>query len=381
MRRLLLLVLAVALTAGAAQAEIGWAGNAYPNHGHDIVPSGDDQFVVAQVYKDGVTTEPGQGPDITADLIYDVDGTGAVTIPMTYNTDIGNNDEYIGFIPGSALMGATYVDVTVIFHDLADGTDFEITGDQEGNPPPLRYDIVPALPNDIAVTFTLCMSGEPFTAAPCVIGSDPVIGEWNDGVPMNQVDGDLWEVTVTFPAGSNPSFNYKYKKDDCTVWEDVGDRPVTLPQDGTTTVALDPDSWNNLPMGCGLGDVLAEPVTVCFQVCMDGIDHTGDVCVIGGIDALGNWTDGVVMHEIGPMLYQKCIVIPAGQAVPLDIEYKFKKDGCETWESISGNRMVTITADGPTAITATHNWDDNPDGTCQPVATEPQSWSTVKGLF
>ncbi len=381
MRHLLLLVAATLLTVSAAQAEIGWAGNAFPNDGHTIVPADGSQSVYAQVYKEGVTDAVGEGADITADLVYDIDGTGPQTLPMIYNTDVGNNDEYVGIVPQDDLMGASYVDVTVIFHDLTDGTEFEITGDQQGNPPPLRYEIVPALPVDVDVTFTLCMSGEPFTGAPCVIGSADVIGEWTDGVPMTQVDGDLWEITVTFPAGTNPSFDYKYQKDDCTVWEDVGNRPVTLPTDGTTMVGLEPDSWNNLPMGCGLGDELDAPVEVCLQVCMDTIESTGDVCVIGNLDALGSWTDGVVMHEIGPMLYQACILIPEGQAVPLDIEYKFKKDGCETWESIQGNRVVTITADSPAEITMTHNWDDNPDGNCETVATEPQSWSTVKGLF
>jgi hypothetical protein len=381
MRSLLLLAaLACLLAAPTAQAAIDWAGNAYPNNGHAVLPSG-DQFVVAQVYKGGVTDGEGQGADLAADLIYDVDGTGPVAVAMAYNTDIGNNDEYIGYIPQAALMGASYVDVTVIFHDATDDTQFEITGDQEGNPPPLRYDIVAALPNDVDVVFTLCMSGEPFTGAPCVIGSADVIGDWVDGVPMTQLDGDLWEIVVTFPAGTNPTFDYKYKKDDCSVWEDLGNRTVTLPSDGTTLVNLEPDSWNDLPIGCGLGEVLEMPVEVCFQVCMDGIETTGDVCVIGGHPDLGDWVDGVVMDPIGPMLYQACIMIPEGQAVPLSIEYKFKKDGCETWESLPDNRVVTIDLASPAEITMTHNWDDNPDGACDPVRTEPQSWTTVKGLF
>lgn len=380
MRHLLLLtILASLLCAGAAHAELGWAGNAYPNHGHDVAPTG-DQFVVAQVYKGGVTDGAGQGADITADLVYSIDGGSQMTVAMTYNTDIGNNDEYIGFIPQADLVGAGTVDVTVIFHDLTDATDYEITGDQAGNPPPLQYNVVDVLPNAVDVTFTLCMSGEPFTGAPRVIGSADAIGNWTEGVPMNQVDGDLWNVTVTFPAGINPTFEYKYQKDDGTVWEDADNRAVTLPTDGTTAVSLEADSWNNLPMGCGLGDVLTYPVELCFQVCMDGIDSTGDICVIGGHPAIGDWVDGLTMVEIGPMLYQACIYFEAGQPLPLTIEYKFRKDGCETWESV-GNRSVTITGDIPEEYTVTHNWDDNPDGTCAPVGVEVQSWSAVKGLF
>ena len=376
MRHLLMLaVLATLVTAGAAQAEIGWAGNAYPNNGHDVAPTG-DQFVVAQVYKGGVTDAPGEGADIAADLVYDVDGAGAVVVPMAYNTDIGGNDEYIGFIPQAALMGGASVSVTVIFHDLADGTQYEITGDQNGNPPPLVYNIVDVLPNDVAVTFTLCMSGEPFTGAPCVIGSADPIGNWGDGVPMTQVDGDLWEATITFPAGINPSFEYKFKKNDCTEWEGVGNRLVSLPTDGTSSVFLAADSWNNLPIGCGLGNVLEHAVEVCFQVCLDGIDYAGDTCVIGSHPDIGGWGDPVPMGPLGPMLFQKCIYIPAGQAVPLSIEYKFKKDSCETWESVP-NRVVTIDLSTPEEITVTHNWDDNPDGACLPVAVENHSWTSV----
>lgn len=382
MRVLLLLTALFSLVlTGAANAEIGWAGNAYPNSGHDIVPTG-DQFVVAQVYKGGVTDAAGQGADISADLIYNVDGVGDVAVAMSYNTDIGSNDEYIGFIPQSAIIGGSFVDVTVVFTDLTDGTTFEITGDQNGTPPPLRYNIVDVLPNPVDVTFTLCMSGEPFTGAPCVIGSADAIGNWGTGVTMTQVDGDLWDVTVTFPEGINPSFEYKYRKNDCTEWESVPNRLVSLPTDGTTAVVLDADSWNNLPMGCGLGNELDHMVEVCFQVCMDTIENTGDVCVIGNLPAIGNWTDGLTMYQVGSQLYQACIYFQVGDPVPVTIEYKFRKDGCETWEDLGGaDRVAVVDNSSPDEVTLTHNWDDNPDGVCEPVATEAHSWSTVKGMF
>jgi hypothetical protein len=381
MRRLIMLAaLSSLLLVGAAHAEIGWAGNAFPNSGALITPTG-DQFVVAQVYKAGVTDQPGEGPDIAATLLYAVDGGAQQSVAMAYNVDIGNNDEYLGFIPQAALVGAGYVEVTVIFDDLSDGTSFEITADQAGNPPPLRYDVVDVTPVDVDVTFTLCMSGEPFTGAPCVIGSAPEIGEWvGQGVTMTQLDGDLWEVTVTFAAGSNPAVEYKYKKDDCTVFEDGGNRTLVLPTDGTASVVLEPDSYSYRPLGCGLGEVLGQLTEVCFQVCMQGVEYDGDVCVTGNLPELSEWQNGIPMMQVGPDLFQACLYFEPGTPIPLEIQYKFKKDACETWESIPGNRVVILDNSTPAEFTTTHTWDDG-DGICEPVSTENHSWSAVKDLY
>ena len=379
MRRLLTLaaVLSLALV-GAAQAEIGWAGNAFPNHGATITPTG-DQFVVAQVYKEGVTDQDGQGADIQASLLYTVDDGVEMVAAMTYNTDVGNNAEYIGYIPQDMLVGASYVDVTVVFDDLSDGTQFEITGDQQGNPPPLRYTVVEVTPVDIDVTFTMCMSGEPFEGPPCVVGSDPAIGEWGAGVIMNQIGDELFEITVTFAAGANPGVEYKYKKDVCNTWESVGNRLLTLPTDGSTSVELDPDSWNNLPIGCGLGNVLDHRVELCLQVCMAEVENSGDICVTGNLPELTEWGTGIVMSQVGAELFQACLYFEQGEPIPLTIEYKFRKDGCETWEGVA-NRVFVLDNSAAAEVTETWTFDDGP-GVCDPVATENESWTTVKGMF
>lgn len=374
------LALACACTLSVnAQATIGWAGNAYPNNGFVTTPTG-DQFVVAQVYKEAFTDAAGQGADIAARLVYQTDAMGSTaTLAMSYNTDVGNNDEYIGFIPQADLVGATYVDVTVFFDDLTDTTEFEITQDQNGNPPPLRYTISQVLPVDVAVTFTLCMSGTPTNGAPCVIGSAAQIGSWGTGVPMANVSGELWEQTVVFPAGSSPAFEYKYKGDDCTNWESVGNRFVTLPTDGTTSVDLAIDSFNNAPLGCDLGQTLSEDKVLCFQVCLEGIDNLGGVCAIGSIPELGSWVTGASTTMVGSGIFQSCITIPAGTAIPLNVEYKFQKDDCSTWESV-GNRTVVVDNSLDPETLLFHTWDDGP-GTCEPVATELESFGSVKARF
>jgi hypothetical protein len=236
--------------AANAQAAIGWAGNVWPLHNSIQVPTG-PVTVYAQVWKGGVTDSPGQGAGISAELFYktNIDPT-ELSVAMTYNGDVGNNDEYKGDVPQTALAGAAWVEVRVVFTDQSDNTTSTGVNDQNGNPPPQRYNITNVLPNDVSVTFTLCMSGTPTVGAPCVIGGAAPIGNWSTGVPMANVSGEQWTVAVVFPAGSNPAFGYKYKANACNDWEGASDRPVTLPTDGTTAVSLAMDSYNNAPMGC-----------------------------------------------------------------------------------------------------------------------------------
>ena len=61
MRRALLItaaLMAVVCMAGTAVADIDWAGNVWPNHGHNVTPTGPVD-VYAQVWKEGVTDLPG----------------------------------------------------------------------------------------------------------------------------------------------------------------------------------------------------------------------------------------------------------------------------------------------------------------------------------
>jgi len=383
MKKLILMtaLLSFALV-GTASATIGWAGSVWPNSGSDVTPvSPVDCYV--QVWKDGVTTvSDDQGADIAvfADITNDIGGS-LLDVVGTYLGDAGggSNDEYTVQIPQSMLLGATTVTIQFKVHDLSDDTWYDAIGDQAGNPAPQTYNIVDVLPNDIDVTFTLCMSGEAFTDGPCVVGSDPAINSWGPGVTMTSLGGDLFEVVVTFLAGSNPTFEYKYQKNLCADWESIGNRVVTLPNDGTTALALEADSWNNLPIGCGLGDVLSEDKTVCFQVCVDAVGTTGGVCVIGNTAELDNWASGVPATEIGPGLYQTCVIFPAGSPFPINLEYKFKKDDCATWESV-GNRLFTVDDSVATETTLTHNWEDG-EGACAPVANVNASFSTIKSLY
>ena len=372
-----LALLGVLVLCSQASASLGWAGNVYPNNGASVVPTG-SVTVYAQTYKGGATDSPGQGADISAELRYTSNIAGQVIVPMSFQGDVGNNDEYKADIPQSALAGAAYVDVTVIFTDLTDNTTFEVTGDQNGHAPPIRYNVTNVLPNDVAVKFTMCMSGTGTSGPPCVIGSAAQIGTWGSGVSMSNVSGDLWNVTVVFPAGSNPAFEYKYKADACNNWEFVGNRAVTLPTDGSATVNLNADSFNNAPIGCNLGSTLAADKNVCFQVCLPPGGTTGAVCVIGGPSQLTAWSTGVPMTQLAPNLYQACVTFPAGTAFQ-NVEYKFKKDDCGTWESV-GNRSVNLDNSTPSEQTLTSSFDDT-GAACAAVGVRRATWGKLKLIY
>jgi hypothetical protein len=304
---------------------------------------------------------------------------GSDSVAFGFLGDNGANDEYTGQVSQAMLMGASTVTVDFVVTDTTDGSTYSPILDQAGNMAPLTYNVTDVLPNNVDVTFTMCMSGELTSGAPCVIGSAAQIGTWGTGVNMTQVSGDLYNVVVTFPAGSNPNFEYKYKKDGCNSWEGVGNRLVSLPTDGTTAVTLGTDSWNNLPLGCNVGQVLTETKVVCFQVCVDAVGTAGGVCLIGSPGDLTNWTTGVAMTEISAGLYQVCLPFEIGRACPITVEYKFKKDGCATWEGV-GNRFFTVDNSSAAETTLTSNWDDGLGG-CATVGTVEQTWGGLKSLF
>jgi len=369
--------------AGTAAAAVGWAGNVWPNSGTNVVPTGPVDCYV-QVWKDGVTNMPGPGADLEVycDISNDIGGI-LPDEPCAYQGEVGANDEYTVQIPQAMLVGASTVTVQFKVHDLTDDSWYDAIGDQAGNPAPQTYNVIDVLPNDVDVTFTLCMSGEAHAGAPFVVGSNPVIGEWcqngNLPVQMTSLGGDLYEAVVTFPAGGNPYFEYKYQKVSCDQWEGAPNRAVTLPTDGTTSVALDADSWNNLPIGCGLGEVLDEAKEICFQVCLDGVDNTGGVCIVGNIPELDSWGAGIPAEMVGPGLYQACVIFPAGSPMPIAVEYKAKKDDCATWEG-GGNRMVTVDNGTAPFTTLTHTWEDGA-GQCAPVGNENSTFSDLKARY
>lgn len=243
--------LASALMAGAllltiasvAMGEIGWCGEIWPVTGTPYT-SVDNIDTYVQVWKEGVTDTVGQGPDIEAYLYYKCDtDVDFIEVPMTYNVDIGNNDEYTGTIPAG--HGCSTVEFYIKVVDTTDGD--ECYGqDQNQNDPNFFLPITEVTARDVDVTFTVCLGEEETTGNVCVIGSQAPIGNWSTGVVMEQpcpgISPKLYQMTVTFPGGSNPYVEYKYQKDDCGTWDCDPNHSFTIDDSGPSML-LPWDAW------------------------------------------------------------------------------------------------------------------------------------------
>ena len=97
----------------------------------------------------------------------------------------------------------------------------------------------------------------------------PEIGTWGTGVNLVNTSGELWEGTVTFAAAAIPTSSTSSRTTAAPTGRASAIASSTLPTDGTTSVVLDTQSWNNLPMGCGMETVLTEDKVVCIQLCLN----------------------------------------------------------------------------------------------------------------
>ena len=92
-----------------SQPAVDWCNLQYPPS--DTIIVGTAYNVYAQVYEPGITEGAGQGAGISAWIGYHTENTDPSTwtnwVAATYNTDAGNNDEYMAEI-GSTLPADTY---------------------------------------------------------------------------------------------------------------------------------------------------------------------------------------------------------------------------------------------------------------------------------
>jgi hypothetical protein len=261
------IVAAAALTAlsGASMAAVGWSGNIWPVSGATY-SEGADIAVYYQVWKDGVTNLPGQGAGLAATLYYGPNGGPYASVEMPYFGEVGNNDEYQGFIPAAAIEDQAEI---WFYCEVYDSTDMSTAQgqDQNSNDPPFVLYITPVLAQDVMVYFRVCLppEGDPdYNADPlgvCVVGDAAELTSWGAGVPMVQpCPGSsplYYEVGILFAAGGNPAIQWKYKWNDCADWEPGGNRSITIDDTGPTFIIPWVDHWNNYvgddcPL-CGIG--------------------------------------------------------------------------------------------------------------------------------
>lgn len=246
-------VVFVALT-GVSYGAIGWAGQIWPLHDATVSDNADVN-VYLQIWKGGVTDSPGQGAGIGATLYYGPNGGPYTSVAMTYNTDVGNNDEYTAAIPAGALSGQPEIWFYCDAYDSTDASTYTGAQDQNGHDPPHKLNITQVLDQDVTVVFSMCMPPEghadydPTPGGICIVGDHAEIGSWNPAasVPMSQpcaaASPQRYEVSVTFLAGGNPYVEYKHLKWDCTEWEPGGNHSVTIDDSSPVFVIPWTDHW------------------------------------------------------------------------------------------------------------------------------------------
>jgi len=258
-------LVAVAFSANS-NAAIGWAGNIWPVN-ETVVPENSDVGVYFQIWKDGVTSDTGQGPGISATLYYGPNGGPYTAVEMVYNTDVGNNDEYMAFIPASALNGLNEIWFYCEAYDSTDATTYQGAQDQNGNDPPFKLNITQVLDHDVLVHFFLCMPPEgdpeynPDPGGVCITGDHDELTNWGSGVPMVQPCPDFsprfYQVSILFNAGANPYIQYKYRRNDCVDWEPGSNHTVYIDDSDTEFFVPWIDHWgyyqgDDCP-ACGIG--------------------------------------------------------------------------------------------------------------------------------
>ncbi|MFH1690897.1 MAG: carbohydrate-binding module family 20 domain-containing protein [Candidatus Eisenbacteria bacterium] len=208
--------------------------------------------------------------------------------------------------------------------------------------------------------------------------------DWDAGDPVNTVmsDGDndgIWELTgVVAPAG-----DYQCKVVLNNNWDQSTGDNISFASDGINPITFSYDMSNN-ETAVSTQVVTQQDVTVTFTVCLpDSIDSFFDVCVTGSHPSLTSWGFGIQMAQpcplVQPKLWSVDVMFPAGSD-PF-VEYKYKKDDCQTWES-TWNHSFSIDDSAPTQILAPDVWEylatECPDCS-SPV--EDTSWGTIKSIY
>ncbi len=353
---MIICLLCAFLATSAAFGEIGWCGNVWPLDGSEQV-EGADLAVYFQIWKDGVTdADPfARGEGLAATLFYRLSGeTSWNAIPMHYNVDVGNNDEFMATIPGSLLVAGTDVEVYCEGLDSTDMTTCQ-GNDQSGNPAteddPLVYHIISPTSIDVTVHFSVNMNGVSELIEPVSVAG--TFTDWGTSpVELSDPDEDgIYEGAVVIPAGSSRHQEYKYIMGTAPsyVWEEIGNRSFEV-DDSNPDQYLPLDYWNNRS---------TKPIWVVFRVDMSA-EEVIDPYIAGSQPPLhwgwdDGWTDadriyddGTHMDEVaGDGIYTTIIEFPAGTY--RDIEYKFTTDGTDN-EPLPPytNHRFTLTEDTDT---------------------------------
>jgi len=296
------------MCSGAAYASIGWAGNIWPCQYVSYTDNASINVYV-QVWKGGCTDVPGPCADVSATLNYKRASEGSWhQAAASFNTDIGNNDEWYATIPSSATEAGDPMQYYFDVFDLSDNTQFPPpVCTQCECEPPYAVTITPATEQDVTVVFRVdmaCLEFDQFSAGVFVAGD---FQGWNAcTTPLSDPDNDeIYEGSVVFPAGSNPTIYFKFNRsgtDGCQWENDIGNRSLliddTQPVNIMTVVPW--DDWDCCtPSGPA---EITGPGSYCVTVCscdeflMIPLNTQFDPPIIHAIE----FTSGCNTQECGP---------------------------------------------------------------------------------
>ena len=208
--------------------------------------------------------------------------------------------------------------------------------------------------------------------------------DWDPSDTVNSVMSDpdlddIWEFTgIIAPEG-----DYQCKIALNNNWDQGTGDNVSFHSDGVSPVTFTYDMSNNTTT-VSSQVVTQQDVLVTFTMCLpDSVDSFFDVCVTGSHPSLTNWGFGIVMGQPCPTIQAKLwsvdVLFPAGSD-PF-VEYKYKKDDCQTWES-TWNHSFDIDDSAPTQVLAADVWEYL--GTECPTCASPvedTSWGTIKSIY
>ena len=342
---------------------IDWAGLQWPpSIDHTISTANATGDIYGQLYINGVTSAPGATPGILAEVGYgdsnDVnDGSWAWTA-MSFNVDVGNNDEFVGNLLPDEL--GTYCYTTRYSGDGGATWFYALNGPDEFNSTcPGPFGVLNVLPSADTTA-----PAAPTNLAVASTSTSSVSLSWD---PHPNVDGDLVGFEVYRQAAGETSFTRVARLANATATSFVDNNVTTGVAYSYYVVAY--DTSFNRSGASNTVTAVAEPrlVSVTFTVGVPAYTP-GTVFIVGDIAAFGPWNPGLVpMTQVNSTTWTHTVDILDGTVV----QYKFTRgswDTVEAWGEIVGlaNRQVTIeygtTGTQTIDLTAT-DWGNGPDDT------------------
>ncbi len=340
-------------------ASIGWSGNIWPNEETFHVP-GNDLNVYYQIWKDGVTNSGGQGAGITATFYYRLSGeTVYNSVAMTYNGDVGSNDEYTATIPGGTYIAGDIAEFYCEGYDTTDET-YSYGTDQNGHGPftaaaPGEFFYGDPLGQDVTVTFRVDMSVAGVEGAISVAGS---FNGWAVGAnTLTDQGGNIYAGDVLFSGGSTPYIEYKFVNG--STWEGaIANRQLEI-DDTIPTMVLDivyfNDDDGSLPVEFSSFEavltsenyVLLEWVTqsesdmMGYQVYRSANDDIADAYDMGFVEAnnisaeqVYQFTDGDIQSEMTYYYWLEAKEMSGQSRFHGPVQITILEDGEEGGESV-----------------------------------------------